>query len=433
MTHQEFIDTLVPIIQKYCTKYSYPFVSPILAQAILESNWGTSTKALKGNNLFGIKYTTQARTPSAIGFFYDGGSEQLANGQYVALNPNTSKWCKFASYDSGVQGYFEFLTNGYGRYNKLPFAITPLDYLTKLKAANYATDLDYVKKVNNVIVTNKLTQYDNITHEGVNKQEMENIHIVQHTAVHNLTPAPNRKIEWIVLHYTAGVTSKEGTAKAVASWFMNPQCKASADFIIDDKTIVQYNPAPQGYYSWAVGGKKYTTLSTSLGGKYYGIAKNDNTINIEICSNKKNTGSMQATDVDWFFTEAALEQAIKLVQHLMLTYHIDIDHVIMHHMVTGKICPNPWCVNELALQKWNDFKSKLKTASTPNTSSFKIKILQNNVSIRKAPNDPMVLSYTGKGTFTIVEEQGGWGLLKSYANRRNGWIWLDNPGVIERM
>ena len=38
--------------------------------------------------------------------------------------------------------------------------------------------------------------------------------------------------------------------------------------------------------------------------------------------------------------------------------------------------------------------------------------------------------YTGAGVFTIVEEADGsgaskWGLLKSYADKRNGWISLD--------
>ena len=38
--------------------------------------------------------------------------------------------------------------------------------------------------------------------------------------------------------------------------------------------------------------------------------------------------------------------------------------------------------------------------------------------------------YTGKGSFTIVEEAEGpgaskWGLLKAYAAGRNGWVSLD--------
>lgn len=431
MTHQDFIDTLVPLIRKYCTQYSFPFISPILAQAILESNWGTSIKA-QHYNFFGLKYTTAQRTPSAAGFFYDGGSEQLSNGKYVTLDPKAAKWCNFTSFDDGIHGYFEFLTNGYGRYNNLLSATSPVDYLTKIRADGYATSLNYVQNLNNVIVKNNLTQYDTIQKKGESPR-MDGLNIIQHTSVHNLTPAPGRKIEWIVLHYTAGVTSKAGTAKNTASWFMNQQCKASADYIVDDATIVQYNPAPQGYYSWAVGGKKYSTLSTSLGAKYYGVAKNNNTINIEICSSKHNTSSLQATDLDWYFTDAVLEQTIKLVQHLMLLYHIDIDHVIMHHMVTGKICPNPWSVKENALQGWYDFKERVQQSNSSKDVSFKVKILKNNVNIRNTPNGPQTMLYTGKGIFTIVEEQFGWGLLKSYANKRNGWIYLDNPGYIERI
>ena len=53
--------------------------------------------------------------------------------------------------------------------------------------------------------------------------------------------------------------------------------------------------------------------------------------------------------------------------------------------------------------------------------------------IRKGPdvNSEFTGSYTGIGTFTIVEVQqgngskAGWGLLKSYATKRNGWISLD--------
>lgn len=32
----------------------------------------------------------------------------------------------------------------------------------------------------------------------------------------------------------------------------------------------------------------------------------------------------------------------------------------MHHHITGKVCPNPWCVNESRLSKWSDFKNRLE-------------------------------------------------------------------------
>ncbi|MBQ9011838.1 MAG: glucosaminidase domain-containing protein, partial [Bacilli bacterium] len=188
MTHQEFIDTLVPLITKYCKQYNFPFVSPILAQAILESNWGTSYKAVAGLNFFGLKYTTAQRVPSASGLFLDGGSEQKTDGTYVPLSSKTA-WCKFTSYDNGVHGYFEFLTNGGGRYDNLKLAVSPKDYLEKIKAANYATSLDYVVNLMKVINTNNLTQYDKYTIDNNIKKKniMDNINIFKHTNTHNLT------------------------------------------------------------------------------------------------------------------------------------------------------------------------------------------------------------------------------------------------------
>ena len=32
--------------------------------------------------------------------------------------------------------------------------------------------------------------------------------------------------------------------------------------------------------------------------------------------------------------------------------------------------------------------------------------------------------YIEPGVYTIVDEQDGWGLLKAYADKRNGWIKL---------
>ena len=36
----------------------------------------------------------------------------------------------------------------------------------------------------------------------------------------------------------------------------------------------------------------------------------------------------------------------------------------------------------------------------------------------------MVKTLAYGGAYTIVEERDGWGLLKAYADRRNGWVYL---------
>lgn len=64
---------------------------------------------------------------------------------------------------------------------------------------------------------------------------------------------------------------------------------------------------------------------------------------------------------------------------------------------------------------------------------FLVKVSTPSLNIRKEPTtDAYVRGQTGVGVFTIVEVQNGsgsekgWGLLKSYATNRNGWISLDH-------
>ena len=55
MTKQEFIDAIAKAANKYASEYGILVISPVIAQACLESVYGTSNKA-KHNNFFGLKY-----------------------------------------------------------------------------------------------------------------------------------------------------------------------------------------------------------------------------------------------------------------------------------------------------------------------------------------------------------------------------------------
>ncbi len=185
------------------------------------------------------------------------------------------------------------------------------------------------------------------------------IDILKNISTVNTTAKNNRTIKYIVLHYTAGTSSNAGSARSIANYFKGGNAGGSADFIVDDETIVQYNSDIKNRYCWAVGGNKYASMATSEGGKFYNKCTNANSISIEMCSNKTGRLTLYASDEDWYFTEATVENAAKLTKYLMELYDISIDNVIMHHHVTGKICPNPWCVNEARLTQWNDFKTRL--------------------------------------------------------------------------
>lgn len=65
--------------------------------------------------------------------------------------------------------------------------------------------------------------------------------------------------------------------------------------------------------------------------------------------------------------------------------------------------------------------TKPATATKPAAKTFKVKVSADDLRIRKEPNlHGEIVGYTGKGIFTITEEKGGWGKLKSGA----GWICL---------
>jgi N-acetylmuramoyl-L-alanine amidase CwlA len=176
------------------------------------------------------------------------------------------------------------------------------------------------------------------------------------------TAKSDRTIEYIVIHYTAGVTSKAGTALNTANYFATTTTQVSADFVVDDTAAVQYNGDIKNRYTWHCGGSKYSTK----GGSFYGKCTNANSIGIEICSTNS-TGKMQsANDSTYSFTSSAVGNALELVKQLMTEYNITADHVIRHYDVTGKPCPGiiGWNTDSGSDSEWVKFKAGLSVSSS---------------------------------------------------------------------
>lgn len=184
------------------------------------------------------------------------------------------------------------------------------------------------------------------------------MNIIRKVSTVNTTEAEGREILYIVAHYTAGLSSGAGAAEEVADWFAHGPREASADFIVDDETTIQYNPDPAKRYCWSVGGPRYDTR----GGALYGIAGNANSISVEICSTNSTGQMTEANDPAWGYTDAVLERAASLIRYLMKEYHIDIDHVIRHYDVNGKPCPGiiGWNADTGDESRWEAFKKRLE-------------------------------------------------------------------------
>ncbi|MCD8377083.1 MAG: N-acetylmuramoyl-L-alanine amidase [Oscillospiraceae bacterium] len=186
--------------------------------------------------------------------------------------------------------------------------------------------------------------------------------IVQKTSAHNTTAKAGRNIEYLVVHYTAGTTSRAGAAANVAAYFASTDNQASADFIVDDETAVQYNPDLDNRYCWHCGGSRLNTK----GGGLYGACKNANSIGVELCSTNSSGKAAAANDGSWSFTQAVLERGSALLRELMERYGIDAEHVIRHYDVTGKLCPGivGWNADSGDESLWTVFHAGLGAGGT---------------------------------------------------------------------
>lgn len=445
------------------------------AQAILESNYGTSELAAMTHNLFGMKARLSGNTwPSS----WDGRTytkttkEQRADGSEYEISAD------FRSYESdaaSIRDHSNYLLwamdSGRPRYAGLAGEKDPKTATWIIKNGGYATDARYVDKLLELIERWGLQAYDT----------EETMEIIKKTGITNTTAAPGRTITYIVEHYTAGTSSRAGSARNTAAWFSQARAKASADFIVDDTEVIQYNPDPKSRYCWAVGGVSWG----NKGGRLFGVAKNSNCISIEICSTNDTGQITYPNDGHWHFTEAVLARAAELTRYLMREYGIDADHVIRHYDVNGKPCPGVigWTEDSGNVDAWTSFRARLgspapqteaSTASSGKRTVYRVrsswglpgsqigaysslenakKVADENagykvygpdgalvydpdagkaaafrwhvnvsdLSIREGPGVRYDrVGFTGIGTFTIVEVQGGWGRLKS----GSGWISL---------
>ena len=191
------------------------------------------------------------------------------------------------------------------------------------------------------------------------------------STVHTTAKAA-RAIEYIVIHYTAGVTSKAGSAVNTADYFRTTTTEVSADFTVDDTAVVQYNGDIRNRYTWHCGGNKYNTK----GGSLYGICKNSNSIGIEICC-ENSTGKMQdANDKSYSFSDAAIANAEWLVKKLMAEYGIPAERVIRHYDVTGKPCPGiiGWNLDSGSEAKWQAFKQAISGAAVSASAKYYVQV-----------------------------------------------------------
>ena len=424
MTQQEFINAIGPLCVKYAQKYGFHVASPAIAQACLESAYGTSPKALH-HNYFGLKYR-QGRVTCNNGTFFDGGSEQNPDGSY---RPITDSWYNFDTMDAGVEGYYQFIN--IPNYAKVKAATDPLTYLQEIKNAHYATSVNYVQNVYNVITKWNLTTYDNFSKSTSTPVPAKTTTTSTTSGKSSLVDftqlSPNNSgvrthaIDRITPHCVVG----QWDVQTFGSYFGKPDVKASCN----------YGIAKDGKVALVVEENKRSWCSSSE-------ANDQRAVTIE-CSSEKTA--------PYAFNDAVYNKLIDLCadickrngkntllwisdKNTALNYNPKSNEMVLtvHRWFKQKACPGDWLMarmDDLATKVNNKLKGTVTpVVPTPQpvqpqpTSEFPyiVQITASVLNIRKGPstNYPVVGQIKDRGKYTIMEVQNGFGRLKSGA----GWI-----------
>lgn len=151
MTQEDFNNKVIPVIVRKAQEHGYKFPSAIISQAACESNFGRSSLSSNSFNFFGLKKGS-----------YKGKTVKLRTREEYKQGVLTTIYAEFRAYNSieeGIENYFNFIENS-KRYANLKEAISPEDYIAKLKQDGWATSSTYINTLNNFLKTYGYKKFD---------------------------------------------------------------------------------------------------------------------------------------------------------------------------------------------------------------------------------------------------------------------------------
>ncbi|MFW5411639.1 LysM peptidoglycan-binding domain-containing protein [Aerococcus urinaeequi] len=155
-TNNAFLDSIIPDAHKLANDNDL-YASVMIAQAILESNWGASgLSAAPYYNLFGIKGTYNGEGVTFYTLEDDG------SGNYYQIRDS---FRDYPSYKESLTDYANKMVNGVSwdsEFYSGTWKSNTSSYkdATAALTGTYATDTRYGGKLNNLITTHGLTHYD---------------------------------------------------------------------------------------------------------------------------------------------------------------------------------------------------------------------------------------------------------------------------------
>ena len=391
MNHSDFVKTVAAYIKKYAPVYGIEVVSPIIAQAVLESGYGTSELAVNAHNYFGLKYR-EGRCKTCIGIYHMVGSEQNADGSYTS---SAMQWCKFKDMENGVIGYFDFIN--IPNYKNLKGVTDPRKYLENIKADGYATSHKYVDNLMRVIETWHLTDYDK-----KEETKMSNSPLVVYTKLSpNHSGQRTHSIDRITPHCVVGQLS----AESICGCFISTSRQASCN----------YGIGTDGRISMSVEEKNRSWCSSSR--------ENDQrAVTIECASDKTApyafNNAVYASLVNLCVDICQRNGKKKLLwfadKNKSLNYAPKADEMIItvHRWFANKSCPGNWLyarLGDLASEVTKQLTGGTSSGggtTTPSTGKTLYRV-QTGAFSKKANADALVAKLKSKGFDTYMVVAGG--------------------------
>lgn len=312
--------------------------SVTIAQACLESGWGTSDLAKNACNLFGIKAKED----------WTGESYTVKTAEYDKNNNKyfiNAPFRKYRNWQCSLVDHARFFHAPAWREDNYKAVIGETDYKKACKAlqsAGYATSQKYASQLIGLIEMYHLDKYDEVAKivSAVQKKESE----VKDMVAFKYKQISNRRqiggtraksnIKFIVIHYT-GNPGKGANANAHYRYLQGATRYGSAHYFVDDHEIIQVIGDSQ--VAWACGDNQ--GYGTALNG-----CTNQNSISIEMCIN---------SDGDFSKT---LFNTIELTKELLRLY--PQARVCRHYDVSRKSCPAMMAGANNS--KWNSFLGEIK-------------------------------------------------------------------------
>lgn len=276
--------------------------------------------------------------------------EEFATPVDYKASDGLDKYCKFASLENFIKGYWRFLDRApyEGWRNNVNSAEEFIGFISPI----YAGDRNYVSNVLNVYAEAKqlLADTEHVGHHHPGTAEpVSKPPIKAFIESPNYSSRAGADIDTIVVHYTTA-----GTFESTKNHFLNPASQVSAHYIIDKNGDI-YQMVKDSDKAWHA----RQANRTSIGIEH--VAKEGDRL-----------------------TEAQEKSSIHLIKWLMTEYKIPKENIKAHKQVLETSCPG------------NIFGDDLDDTSLPKFKAWVAKNFSNNVM-----RTPQPLSPPGLGLYIV--------------------------------